>query len=37
MTIDTTDKTPEQVLDEFHRRAKPFLPADDLIRMMMNP
>ncbi len=37
ITIDTTDKTPEQVLDEFHRLAKPFLPADDLIRMLMNP
>ena len=37
ITIDTTDKTPEQVLDEFHRIAKPFLPADDLIRMLMNP
>ena len=37
ITIDTTDKTPEQILDEFHRLAKPFLPADDLIRMLMNP
>ena len=37
ITIDTTDKTPAQVLDEFHRLAKPFLPTDDLIRMLMNP
>ena len=37
ITINTTNKTPEQVLDEFHRLARPFLPTDDLIRMHMNP
>jgi len=37
ISIDTTDKTPDQVLDEFLRQAMPFLPVDDLIRMHMNP
>jgi len=37
ISIDTTDKSPDQVLEEFLRLAKPFLPTDDLIRMLMNP
>jgi GTPase SAR1 family protein len=37
ISINTTDKSPDQVLEEFLRLVKPFLPTDDLIRMLMNP
>jgi GTPase SAR1 family protein len=34
--IDTTDMSPVEVLEEFLKLVKPFLPTDDLIRMLMN-
>jgi len=34
--IDTTNLTPEQVLEEFLKQAKPYLTSGDLIRIMMN-
>jgi len=37
ITLDTTDKTPEQALDAFPRLAKRVLPTDDLILMIVNP
>jgi len=34
--IDTTNLTPQQVLEEFLTKAKPYLTSEDLIRIMMN-